>query len=193
MTDEHIGERHESSPTARLAAANRMREALKDRAGLSPISEAAAAFFFDLFDADVCAITLLRGDEYRKLTTIGEGSPGQVLHDIWQPYPTSTYTELTDILKSGRGFVASLGNDGGVPETQLLLRKLRKGSCVGAPIMHRADVVGEVFVSRRAGRHVFTGRDLALALDLSRQLGFRLGPAVIAYDDAHPEWWPIAK
>jgi GAF domain-containing protein len=190
VTDDQQGDQHNWSPTERLAAANRMRGALKDSAGLSPISEAAAAFFADLFDADVAAITLLRGDEYRKLTAIGEGAPGEVVHDVWEPYPTSVYSELTKALKSGRGFVAAVGCDGGIPQTQTLLQKLRIGTCVGAPIVHRGNVIGEVFVSRHVGRPNFTGRDLALALDLARQLGFRIGPAIIAYEDAHPQWWP---
>lgn len=191
MTDDQLGDQQAWSPTERLAAANRMRSALKDRAGLSPISEAAAKFFVETFEADVAAITLLRGDEYRKLTAIGEEGPREVTHDVWEPYPTSVYSELTQVLKSGRGFVAAVGCDGGVPETQTLLRRLRKGTCVGAPIVHKGEVIGEVFVSRDIGRQNFTGRDLALALDLSRQLGFRIGPAIIAYEDAHPQWWPV--
>jgi hypothetical protein len=49
-----------------------------------------------------------------------------------------------------------------------------------------------VFVSRRIGVHGFNGKDLAVALDLSRQLGFRVGPAVVAYNANNPDWWPVA-
>lgn len=191
--DDGVAEPRQSSPTTRLAAANRMREALRDRAGLLPVSEAAAQFFAEAFDADVAAVTLLRGDEYRKLTTVGEESPGQVRHALWEPYPTSVYPQITQVFKAGRGFVASIGNDGGIPETQGLLSKLKKGSCIGAPIIHHSDVVGEVFVSRVPGRHGFTGKDLALALDLARQLGFRIGPAIVAYDANNPGWWPARE
>jgi len=188
-----VGDRREWSPTARLAAANRMRESLKDRAGLLRIAEAAAYYFVDTFTADASAITLLRGPEYRTLITVGDPTPGQVRHEDGKVYPTSTYPQITEVLRAGRGYVSSIGNDGGVPETQELLRRIRKSSCIGAPIIYRTNVLGEVFVSRRPGVHTFNGNDLAIALDLSRQLGFRIGPAVVAYDQNNPDWWPESE
>ena len=185
-----VGDRREWSPTARLAAANRMRESLRDRAGLLPIAEAAALFFVDTFTADAAGITLMRGDEYRTLVTVGDPTPGQVRHDNSKVYPTSTYPQITEVLKAGRGYVSSIGNDGGVPETQAMLRGMRRSSCIGAPIIYRTNVLGEMFVSRRQGVHTFNGKDLAIALELSRQLGFRIGPAVVAYDQNNPDWWP---
>ncbi len=71
-----------------------------------------------------------------------------------------------------------------------MLSSFHQGSCIGAPIIYRQEVLGEVFVSRRVGAHGFNGKDLAVALDLSRQLGFRVGPAVVAYDANNPDWWP---
>ena len=185
-----VGDRREWSPTARLAAANRMRESLKDRAGLLRIAEAAAFYFVDTFTADASAITLVRGSEYRTLITVGDPAPGVVRHDDGTVYPTSTYPQITEVLRAGRGYVASIGNDGGVPETQAMLRSIRRSSCIGAPIIYRTNVLGEVFLTRRTGVHTFNGNDLAIALDLSRQLGFRVGPAVVAYDQNNPDWWP---
>jgi GAF domain-containing protein len=192
VSDEAAGNRPDWSPTARLAAANRMRESLKDRAGLMPITEAAIGFFVRTFTADEGSITLIRGSEFRTVASIGEELQGPMRHTNWEVYPTSTYPEITEVLRSGRGYVASAGNDGGIPETRAMLSSFRQGSCIGAPIIYRQEVLGEVFVSRRVGVHGFNGKDLAVALDLSRQLGFRVGPAVVAYNANNPDWWPVA-
>ena len=192
VSEEGAANRREWTPTSRLAAANRMRESLKDRAGLLPIAEAAAVYFAGTFHADTSAITLMRGPEFRTLVTVGDPTPGEVRHADRDVYPTSQYPEVTEVLRAGRGYVASLGNDGGVPETQQILTSFRKGSCIGVPISYRSDVLGELFLSRRSGIHAFSGKDLAVALDLARQLGFRLGPAVVAHDAKNPDWWPTA-
>ncbi|HVQ18963.1 MAG TPA: GAF domain-containing protein [Actinomycetes bacterium] len=190
MSEERAGDRLEWTPTTRLAAANRMRERLKARAGLVAIAEAAAHYFADTFQADAAAITLLRGDEYRTLITVGDESPGQQRHVNWEAYPTSTYPQITEVLRAGRGYVSSLGNPGGIPESQRMLRQIQKASCIGAPIVYGGTIWGEMFVSRRTGVRAFTGKDLAVALDLARQLGFRIGPAVVAHDANNPDWWP---
>ena len=190
MSDETAVERPEWSPTARLAAANRMRESLKDSAGLIPIAEAAARFFTVTFAADASSITLIRGREYRTLVTEGEPTSGQSRHTNWEPYATSSYPQITRVLRAGSGYVSSIGNPGGIPESQEMLTSFRQGSCIGAPIVYHSDVLGEVFVSRRVGAHSFNGKDLAVALELARQLGFRVGPAVVAHDANNPGWWP---
>ena len=191
MSDEVADDRPDWSPTARLAAANRMRESLKDSAGLIAIAEASAGFFAETFAADASAITLIRGGEFRTLVTVGDESPGQVRHVDWEPYPTSTYPQIADVLRAGRGYVCSIGNPGGIAESQAMLKSYQKGSCIGAPIIYHQEVLGEVFVSRRVGVHSFNGKDLAVALDLARQLGFRIGPAVVAHDANNPDWWPV--
>jgi GAF domain-containing protein len=193
VPDEGAGDRADWTPTTRLAAANRMRESLKDRAGLERIAEAAAKFFADTFTADAAAITLLRGSQFRTLVTYGEPTPGQFRHTDWEPYPTSTYPQITEVLRAGRGYVSSVGNPGGIPESQQMLNRFRKGSCIGAPIVYHQEVLGEVYLSRRVGVHSFNGKDLAVALDLARQLGFRIGPAVVAQDANNPDWWPVAE
>ena len=53
-------------------------------------------------------------------------------------------------------------------------------------------MVGEVFASRTRGRPYYTGHDLAALLDLARQLGYRIGPAVKAQNQVDPSWWPAA-
>ena len=63
-------------------------------------------------------------------------------------------------------------------------------TCVAAPISYQGDVVGEVFVSRVRGRPYYTGHDLAALLDLARQIGYRIGPAVKAQNQLDPTWWP---
>lgn len=181
------------SPTTKLAAANRMRESLKDRAGLLPIAEAAVSFFVETFVADEGSITLLRGSQFRTLASFGEELRGPLRYLNWDPYPTSTYPQITRVLRSGRGYVASIGNDGGIQETQEMLTSFQQGSCIGTPIIYHQEVLGEVFVSRRIGVHGFNGKDLAIALDLARQLGFRVGPAVVAYDANNPNWWPLEE
>jgi hypothetical protein len=50
--------------------------------------------------------------------------------------------------------------------------------------------VGEVFAARVKGRSHYTGHDLAAILDLARQIGYRMGPAVKAMDANEPSWWP---
>lgn len=179
----------EISAVSRLAAGNTMRERLKNLAGLGPVSDAAARFFYEFFDADASAISLLRYNQYRTLVTVGDPVPGQTRHPDGETYDADIYPTVTRKLKGGSGYVASIGNDGGIPESQAFLAEYQKGTCIGAPIVYRGDVVGEVFVSRARGRPHYTGRELASALDLARQLGFRIGPAVKAQLSLDPEWW----
>ncbi len=178
---------------SKLAAGNALRERMKNTAGLAAISAAAAGFIYDFFEADASAISVLKGDWYRTLVTVGEEVPGQVRHEDGATYPTSEYPTVTRLLRSGSGYVASLGSDGGVPESQRFLKLYRKSSCVGAPITYRDDVVGEVFVSRVNGRPHYTGNDLVSLVDLARQIGYRVGPAVKAQDALDPTWWPASS
>jgi GAF domain-containing protein len=176
----------------KLAAGNALRERMKNTAGLAAISAAAAGFVYDFFDADASAITVLKGDWYRTLVTVGEKALGQGRHEDGETYPTSEYPTVTRLLRSGSGYVASLGSDGGVPESQRFLRLFGKSTCLGAPITYRGDVVGEVFASRVSGRPHYTGHDLVSLLDLARQIGYRVGPAVKAQDSLDPSWWPAS-
>jgi len=180
----------ELSAVSRLAAGNNMRERLKNLAGLGPVSDAAAEFFYEFFDADASAISLLRHHQFRTLVTVGDAVPGQMRHPDGETYDAELYPTVTRNLMGGSGYVASIGNDGGIPESQQFLVEYKKGSCIGAPIIYGGGVMGEVFVSRQRGRPHYNGRDLASALDLSRQLGFRIGPAVKAQLTMEPDWWP---
>jgi GAF domain-containing protein len=175
---------------SKLAAGNALRERMKNTAGLAAISAAAAGFIYDHFEADASAISVLKGDWYRTIVTVGEEVPGQVRHDDGETYPSSEYPTVTRLLRSGSGYVASIGSDGGVPESQRFLKQYRKSSCIGAPITYRGDVVGEVFASRASGRPHYTGHDLVSLLDLARQIGYRVGPAIKAQDTIDPSWWP---
>ncbi len=175
---------------SRLAAGNALRDRLKDKAGLESISDAAAGFLYDFFDADASAISLLKGEWFRTLVTVGVATPGQVRHPDGDTYSVETYPNAARLLRSGSGYVASIGNDGGVPESQDFLKSYRKTTCMGAPITYGGDVVGEIFVSRVAGRSHYTGHELAAMLDLARQIGYRMGPAVKAMDATDPSWWP---
>lgn len=175
---------------SRLAAGNGLRERLKNRAGLGSIAEGAASFVHDFFEADAAAITILKGDWYRTLRTEGTITPGQERHADGDTYPVSVYPTVTRLLRDGSGYLASLGDDGGVPESQRFLAKFRKSTCMGAPIAYGGETVGEVFVSRESGRPHYNGHDLAALLDLARQIGYRLGPAVKAQDALDGSWWP---
>lgn len=187
-------EREAAQPAAvsRLAAANQLRDRLKDRAGLLPIADAAASFFYEFFEADASAITLMRGGWFRTLVTVGDAVPGQVRHPDGQTYPTSVYPTVAEVLEAGDGYLCSIGKDGGIPESQVFLVDYKKATCIGAPISYGGAVVGEVFVSRVAGRPHYTDHHLALALDLARQLGLRIGPGVTAQDQVNEGWWPSA-
>ena len=178
------------SAVSRLAAGNGLREAMKNKAGLEPIARAAAGFVRAHFGADAAAISLLRGDWYRTLVTVGEETPGQVRHADGASYPASTYPTVTATLRDGRGYLASIGNDGGVPESQRFLKRFKKSTCVGAPIAYQGETIGELWVARVTGRPHYTGHDLAAVLDIARQVGYRLGPAMKAQDALNPEWWP---
>lgn len=178
---------------SKLAAGNALRERMKNTAGLQAIAAAAAGFIYDHFDADASAISVLKGEWYRTLVTVGEEVPGQVRHEDGETYPASTYPTVTRLLRSGSGYVSSLGSDGGVPESQLFLKEYRKSTCIGAPITYRGDVVGEVFASRVGGRPHYTGHDLVSLLDLARQIGYRVGPAIKAQDSLDPSWWPHSE
>lgn len=177
---------------SKLAAGNALRERMKNTAGLASISAAAAGFIYDYFEADASAISVLKDDWYRTIVTVGDEVPGQVRHEDGETYPTSEYPTVTRLLRSGSGYVSSIGSDGGVPESQRFLKLYRKSTCIGAPITYRGDVVGEVFVSRVSGRPHYTGHDLVSMLDLARQIGYRVGPAVKAQDTIDPSWWPAS-
>jgi GAF domain-containing protein len=177
------------SPVSRLAAGNALRERLKNRVGLVPIADAAASFIYEFFDADASALSLLKGEWFRTLVTVGEPVPGQVRHDDGETFNASEYPTVTRRLRSGSGYVASIGNDGGVPESQKFLPSYRKTTCMGAPISYGGDVVGEVFVSRVTGRPHYTGHELAALVDLARQIGYRIGPALKAQDALDSSWW----
>lgn len=178
------------SAVSRLAAGNGLRESMKNRAGLEPIARAAAGFVREHFEADAAAISLLKGDWYRTLVTVGESTPGQLRHSDGASYSASTYPTVTATLRDGRGYLASIGNDGGIPESPRFLKKFKKTTCVGAPIAYQGETVGELWVARVAGRPHYTGHDLAAVLDIARQIGYRLGPAVKAQDALDAEWWP---
>ena len=175
---------------SRLAAGNGLRERLKNRAGLEPIAIAAAQYMRDHFEADAAAITLLKGDWFRTLATAGDPVPGQRRHVDGAAYPTRMYPTIVETLRDGRGYLASMGSDGGVPESQRFLKQYKKSTCMGAPIGYGGEIVGEVFVSRITGRPHYTGHDLAALLDLARQIGYRIGPAVKAQDTLDEQWWP---
>jgi GAF domain-containing protein len=181
-----------AAAVTRLAAANRLRERLRDLAGLVPVADAAAEFFYEFFDADASAITLMRGGWFRTLVTVGEAIPGQIRHPDGQTYPVDTYPTVARRLEGGSGYVSSLGNDGGIPESRVFLVDYKKATCLGAPISYAGETVGEVFVSRASGRPHYTGHELALALDLARQLGLRIGPGIKAQDQVNAGWWPSA-
>ncbi len=175
---------------SRLAAGNGLRERLKNRAGLEAIADGAAHFIYDHFTADAAAISLLKGDWYRTMATIGDEVPGQRRHTIGAAYPTRMYPKVTEALREGRGYLASMGSDGGVPESQRFLKQFKKSTCMGAPIGYGGETVGEVWVSRVAGKPHYSGHDLAALLDLARQIGYRIGPAVKAQDVLDQSWWP---
>lgn len=175
---------------SRLAAGNGLRERLKNRAGLAPIAQGAASFIHEYFDADAAAITILKGDWFRTLVTVGPTTPGQLRYDDGATYSVDEYPTVTRLLRAGSGYVSSIGNDGGVPESQRFLADFRKSTCMGAPIGYGGETVGEVFVSREKGRAHYTGHDLAALLDLARQIGYRFGPAIKAQDALDTSWWP---
>ena len=181
-----------SDPRAisRLAAGNALRERLKDRAGLVSIADAAASFICQFVDADVSSISLLRGDRYRTLVNVGEEGHREIGHPSGDDYSVADYPTVTQLLRDGKGYVASIGSDGGVPESQRFLVEYEMTTCLGAPISYRGDVVGEVFVCRVTGRARYTLPELAVLLDLARQVGYRIGPAVTAMDANDPSWWP---
>jgi GAF domain-containing protein len=178
---------------SRLAAGNGLRERLKNRAGLGPIAAGAASFLHDFFEADAAAISILKGDWYRTLYTEGPPTPGQQRHSDGATYPVSDYPTVTRLLRSGSGYVSSIGNPGGVPESQRFLTDWRKSTCMGAPIAYGGETVGEAFVSREKGRAHYTGHDLAALLDLARQIGYRIGPAIKAQDALDTSWWPESQ
>src|SRR5262245_40295190 len=78
----HVGEPRPADLPAvsRLAAGNGLRERMKNRAGLEPIAIAASGFILEHFEADAAAVSLLKGDWYRTLVTVGEKVPGQRRH-----------------------------------------------------------------------------------------------------------------
>ncbi len=94
---------------SRLAAGNALREGLKNTAGLNGISTAAAAFIRDFFEADAAAITLMKGEWFRTLVTVGVQSPDEIRIPDGDTYPVKTFPTVTRLLRSGSGYVASVG------------------------------------------------------------------------------------
>jgi len=178
------------SAVSRLAAGNGLREAMKNKAGLEPIARGAAGFVRTHFEADAVAISLLKGDWYRTLVTVGDTAPGQLRHADGASYAVGAYPTVTATLRDGRGYLASIGNDGGIPESQRFLQQFKKSTCIGAPIGYQGETVGELWLARVMGRPHYTGHDLAAVLDIARQIGYRLGPAVKAQDALDATWWP---
>ena len=110
---------------SRLAAGNALRAGLKDTAGLNGISTAAAGFIRDFFEADAAAITLMSGEWFRPLVTVGLQAPDEVRRPDGATYPVSDYPNVARLLRSGSGYLASVGNDGGVLESQKLLGEVQ--------------------------------------------------------------------
>ena len=175
----------------RIAVSDALRDHLKDLAGLRPLADAAVVFFNRQFDADASSITLMRGGWFRTLVTVDDVRPDEVRHPDGQTYPVETYPTVARVLAGGGGYVSSIGNDGGIPESQRFLEDFQKVTCIGVPIVYAGESVGEVFVSRGPGRAHYTGRELATALDLARQLGLRIGPGMRAQDEVNVGWWPV--
>ena len=78
-------------------------------------------FICDFFDADTASISLLRGDVYRTLVNVGDEGYREIGHPSGDDYSVADYPDVTRLLRSGSGYVASIGSDGGVAESQRFL------------------------------------------------------------------------
>lgn len=176
----------------RLSASNRIREAMRGCTSLAELGEAAAEQFMETFFADTASVSLIQGDEYRTLVNVGELFPGEVPFPDDEIYGTDYYPQATAELLAGRGFFSSVGVIGSLPESDALLAELDRGTCMGVPLNYDGSCIGEVFVTRPKGDHLFDASDVGLGMELSRQLGFLIGPALLQVLREDPEFWPSA-
>jgi len=175
---------------SRLAAANRIRNALNGKQGLAATAEAAAESFLETFAADTASVSLIHGDEYRSLVNVGVLFPGDSRFPDDEVYEVTYYPTASAALLKGEGYFSSVGVMGTLRESDKLLAELDRGSCMGVPLIYLRKTIGEVFVTRPHGDAVFGAADLAVGMELTRQLGFRIGPAFFKRLEREPEWWP---
>ncbi|MEO8330333.1 MAG: GAF domain-containing protein [Candidatus Nanopelagicales bacterium] len=160
---------------------------------LESIAEAAAESFRVTFSADTASVSLIRGGEYRTLVNVGVLFPGDTRFPTDEFYETSYYPTASAALLAGDGYFSSIGVRGTLPESDRLLRELDRGSCMGVPLTYLRETLGEVFVTRPHGDAVFDGDDLSVAMELTRQLGFRVGPALLKRLRTDSTFWPSAS
>jgi len=178
------------TPITRLSAANRIRDALHGTTELADIAEAAAESFLETFAADTASVSLIQGDEYRSLVNVGVLFPGDVRFPEDEVYEIGYYKEASEALMRGEGYLASRDTKG-VAESDRMLREFDRGTCMGVPLTYLRETIGEVFVTRPHGEPVFTTDDLGVGREITRQLGFRMGPAFQKRVARDPSWWPL--
>jgi GAF domain len=175
---------------SRLSAANRIRDALNGTDSLIDIAEAAAESFLDTFRADTASVSLIHHGQYRSLVNVGVLFPGDIRLPENELYGVDYYPEASKVLLAGSGYFSSVGVVGSLHESDKLLQELDRGTCMGVPLVYTGETLGEVFVTRPHGDPNFDGDDLSLGMELTQQLGFRIGPAFLKKMRRDPDWWP---
>ena len=162
------------SPTAKLAASNRLRSVIDDETGLRAVSEATAETVLEIMDAKSVSIILLDDRGCRDLVNVGQLAPGEYRFPEDEAYPAGCYPAATTRLLAGEWYV-SIGS--GLD----LLRKYGEltpeqniGSVLGVPVMYGGEVWGEIFMLRGTQAAEFTTEDLQVARDLATQFGMGL-------------------
>jgi len=178
------------TPITRLSAANRIRDALNGTSELTEIAEAAAESFLETFAADTASVSLVQGDEYRSLVNVGVLFPGDVRFPEDEVYEIGYYPKASEALMRGEGYVSSIDTKG-MAEADRMLKEFDRGTCMGVPLTYLRETIGEVFVTRPHGEPAFTAEDLGVGMELTRQLGFRMGPAFQKRVARESSWWPL--
>ena len=158
--------------------------------GLAEIAEAAAESFLETFAADTASVSLIQGDEYRSLVNVGVLFPGDARFPEDEVYEIGYYPQASDALMRGEGYLSSTATRG-IAESDRMLREFDRGTCMGVPLTYLRETIGEVFVTRPHGEPAFTVEDLGVGMELTRQLGFRMGPAFLKRVARDPSWWPL--
>jgi GAF domain-containing protein len=162
------------SPTAKLAASNRLRSVIDDETGLRAVSEATAETVLEIMDAKSVSIILLDDRGCRDLVNVGQLAPGEHRFPEDEPYPVGCYPAAHNRLLAGEWYV-SIGSGLDLLHQYDELAPVQGiGPVLGVPIMYGGDVWGEIFMLRGTQAAQFTTEDLHVASDLATQFGMGL-------------------
>ena len=147
---------------------------------LASLAFGAATATAEIMAASSAHVTIIEGNNFRDVVNVGHLDPGQVTFPVDQVYALDVLPAAADRLLSHRGYLSTDSLDV-VTEYLRFRPQAAPSSFLGAPIVARGRVHGELFLCRPPGEPGFTYEDLELAMDLGTVLGSRI-PAIQAME-----------